>query len=70
MYKLFDTNYLNNKVFSVSEYNDKKNIQLKSCLTNLDCSKVDELYSLLEQYKQSKVNKNLLSLLYFSHISN
>ena len=63
MYKLFDTNYLNNKAFSVSEYNDKKNIELKSCLTNLDCSKVDELYSLLEQYKQSKVNKNLLKII-------
>lgn len=63
MYQLFDISNSNNKTFSVTEYNDKKNIKLKSDLNGLDCCKVDEIYSLLEQYKLSKVNKNLLKII-------
>ena len=63
MYKLLDINNLNNKAFSVTDYNDKKNIELKCNLNNLDYSQVDELYSLLEQYKQSKINKHLLKII-------
>ena len=63
MRKLFDFDYQNNKTFSVTDYNDKKNIELKCNINNLDYSQVDELYSLLYQYKQSKTNKNLLKII-------
>ena len=63
MRKLFDFDYQNNKTFSVTDYNDKKNIELKCNINNLDYSQVDELYSLLYQYKQSKINKNLLKII-------
>ena len=63
MYKLFDISKENNKTFSVNEYNEKKNIELKNDIKNLDYSKVDELYSLLDQYKLSKVNEKLLKII-------
>ena len=44
MRKLFDFDYQNNKTFSVTDYNDKKNIELKCNINNLDYSQVDELY--------------------------
>ena len=56
MNKLFDISNLNNKAFSVTDYNEKKNIELKNDIKNIDYNKVDELYSLLEQYKLSKLN--------------
>ena len=60
---LFDNSYFNNKIFSVSEYNNKKNVELKNNIKSINNDKVDELYSLLEQYKKSKVNKNLLNII-------
>ena len=58
---LFDLSYWNNNnVFSIEDYNAKKNAKLKSDIKNLNLDQVDELYYLLEQYKQSKINKNLL----------
>ena len=63
MRKLFNFDNQNNKTFSVTDYNDKKNIELKCNINNLDYSQVDELYSLLYQYKQSKINKNLLKII-------
>ena len=57
--QLFDERYFN-KIFSVEEYNNKKNIELRSNINDINYSEVDELYSLLDQYKQSRVNKNLL----------
>ena len=61
--QLFDNSYFKNKVFSVTDYNNKKNAELKNNIKNLQCDKVDSLYALLEQYKQSKVNKNLLNII-------
>ena len=63
MNKLFDIGNLNNKAFSVTDYNEKKNIELKNDIKNLDYNKVDELYSLLEQYKLSKLNQKLLNII-------
>ena len=61
--QLFDLCYFKNKVFSVADYNNKKNVELRNNIKNLDLDKVNSLYSLLEQYKQSKVNKNLLNII-------
>ena len=63
MNKLFDISNLNNKAFSVTDYNEKKNIELKNDIKNIDYNKVDELYSLLEQYKLSKLNQKLLNII-------
>ena len=61
---LFDLSYWNNNnVFSIEDYNAKKNAKLKSDIKNLNLDQVDELYYLLEQYKQSKINKNLLNII-------
>ena len=61
---LFDISYWNkNNVFSLEEYNIRRNTELKSQIKNLDLEKVDELYSLLEQYKLSKINRNLLNII-------
>ena len=60
--QLFDERYFN-KIFSVEEYNNKKNIELRSNINDINYSEVDELYSLLDQYKQSRVNKNLLNII-------
>ena len=61
---LFDLSYWNNNnVFSIENYNAKKNAKLKSDIKNLNLDQVDELYYLLEQYKQSKINKNLLNII-------
>ena len=61
--QLFDLCYFKNKVFSVADYNYKKNVELRNNIKNLELDKVNSLYSLLEQYKQSKVNKNLLNII-------
>ena len=61
---LFDLSYWNNNnVFSIEDYNAKKNAKLKSDIKTLNLDQVDELYYLLEQYKQSKINKNLLNII-------
>ena len=61
---LFDLSYWNNNnVFSIENYNAKKNAKLKSDIKTLNLDQVDELYYLLEQYKQSKINKNLLNII-------
>ena len=61
--QLFDISYFKKKVFSVADYNNKKNVELKNNIKNLELNEVDSLYTLLEQYKQSKVNKNLLNII-------
>ena len=61
--QLFDISYFKKKVFSFADYNNKKNVELKNNIKNLELNEVDSLYTLLEQYKQSKVNKNLLNII-------
>ena len=61
--QLFDISYFKKKVFSVADYNNKKNVELKNNIKNLELNEVDSLYTLLEQYKESKVNKNLLNII-------
>ena len=49
---LFDLSYWNNNnVFSIEDYNAKKNAKLKSDIKNLNLDQVDELYYLLEHYE-------------------
>ena len=52
----------NKKKFDVSEYNDKRNIELKSQIKNIKFDEVEELYSLLDQYKENK-DKNILNII-------
>ena len=42
----------NKKLFSVANYNTKKNVELKNQLHTINFNRLDELYTLLEQYQQ------------------
>ena len=53
---------INKKIFSIIEYNDKRNIQLKSQLNNINFDKLDDINSLLNQYQKTK-DKNLLKII-------
>ena len=42
--QLFDISYFKKKVFSVADYNNKKNVELKNNIKNLELNEVDSLY--------------------------
>ena len=54
---------INKKCFSVSDYNNKRNLELKSKINNSKFDEIDEIYSLLDQYKENKRDKNILKII-------
>ena len=55
--------YKNKKIFDINEYNTKKNIQLRSQISNIKYDKIEDLYSLLEQYQKNQQDKNILKII-------
>ena len=53
----------NKNYFNINDYNNKKNIELRNKINNIKFDKVDELYSLLKQYKENINDKRILKII-------
>ena len=51
------------KVFDINEYNTKKNMQLRSQISNIKYDKTEDLYCLLGQYQNNQNDKKILKMI-------
>ena len=52
-----------NKKVDIDDYNNRKNIELKRQISKIKYDKLENLYTLLEQYKQNQNDKTILKLI-------
>ena len=52
-----------NKKVDIDNYNNRKNIELKRQISKIKYDKLENLYTLLEQYKQNQNDKTILKLI-------